>query len=273
MIAKLKHLVIDRMNAAAGAAPLGAANADQRAELVNLYALGAVLMHAQTILFPAEQAAVFTELSEQYTETLDYRLPFDQVLIEFMQPVKVHGQDLLGIALSQDTFNRDDFNRFAAERNMVVDDAATLPDNAELHVAIGVFADTMSRTTWQVSNRQSLFDASADATVKNLAIACIGFINCENITLERQVADAKVNRKRAAKGKRQIEDYYLCRIRGVQYGAGGSGEATGRSVGFRFDVRGHFRRLATGRTTWVRAHQRGVEHELYRPKTYRVDRN
>lgn len=271
MQAKLKHTIVDRINALADAKP-SFQDAAQRAEMVNLYTLGSVMVHAQTILFPAEQAAVFTELSHEYTDSLDYRLPFDQVLIEFIAPVEVAGRQLLGIALSQDTFNRDEFNQFVTERNMeIIDPPAVLPDNTELHLAIGIYTDSTSRTTWQVANRQSLFDTSEDATIKNLAIACVGYINCENITLERQAVDPAINRKRDAKGKRRIEDYYLCRIRGVQYESDGQGEASGRHVGFRFDVRGFFRRLQSGRTIWVRPHQRGLQHEKYIPKVYKVD--
>ena len=51
----------------------------------------------------------------------------------------------------------------------------------------------------------------------------------------------------------------------------GSGEPTCRHVSFRFDVRGHWRNLSDGRTVWIRPHQRGVEHDLYRPKAYKVE--
>jgi len=102
-----------------------------------------------------------------------------------------------------------------------------------------------------------------------LAIACVAYINCENITLERQAADAKLNRSRTGKGKKPFEDYYLCHLRASR-GEAGAGEGQGGEHGFRYDVRAHFRRLPDGRLTWVRAHQRGVGHELYRPKVYQV---
>jgi hypothetical protein len=79
-----------------------------------------------------------------------------------------------------------------------------------------------------------------------------------------------VNRKREKKGKRRLEDYYV-----IEYNAphsGGDGQATGEGGkhGFRYDVCGHFRRLADGRTIWIAAHQRGLANETYKPKIYRV---
>jgi hypothetical protein len=110
-------------------------------------------------------------------------------------------------------------------------------------------------------------------TIRQLALALMAYINAENMVLERVAAPEKVNRKRRKHEKAEIEPYYVCRLRGVQYGAGeGEGvSASGRGVSFRFDVRGHFRQLPDGRLTWVRPHQRGVQHELYRPKVYGVE--
>ena len=81
----------------------------------------------------------------------------------------------------------------------------------------------------------------------------------------------KVNRKRAREGKKVLEDFYLCRIRKTKGETHETGQ--GSTHGYRYDVMGHFRRLPDGRLTWVRAHQRGVEHELYKPKVYKAGEN
>jgi hypothetical protein len=47
--------------------------------------------------------------------------------------------------------------------------------------------------------------------------------------------------------------------------------ASAQTHGFRYDVRGHFRRLPDGKLTWVRAHQQGLAHELYKPKVYKAE--
>lgn len=107
--------------------------------------------------------------------------------------------------------------------------------------------------------------------VRKLANACIGYINCDNIYLAQDgIVPDKVNRKRAKQGKTILEPYYVCRIRGVQYDSNGEPTGEGTHHGFRYDVRGHFRKLTSGKTTWVRPHQRGLQNELYIPKTYVV---
>lgn len=244
------------------------AQGPKRAEFINAYSLSAILLHAKTIFFPALQAQVFAALSHEYTDRLRYSLPFPEILLQFSEPVEVNGRKLIGIALSADVWDQADHEKFAA---MYSSPAAVLPDQTELHQAIGVFEDGYTKAMWQVHNREMVFDADADAVIKNLAIACIGYINCENVTLQaNQTVDDGVNRKRVAKGKAPILPIYVCRLRGAQYDSAGS-EQSGRHVGFRFDVRGHFRRLADGRTTWVQAHQRGLANELYVPKIYQTD--
>jgi hypothetical protein len=107
--------------------------------------------------------------------------------------------------------------------------------------------------------------------IRRICVACIGYINCENVYLEKQgeVPEA-VNRKRENKGKSRLEPYYVCRIKGVQHDSHATG--TGAKHGVRYDVRGHFRRLDTGKTIWVRPHQRGLQNELYMPKVYKVEK-
>lgn len=268
MIAKLKNATIDRINQFADAHP-GGVDESTQGTFVTLYALGAILAGAQTILFPAEQAAVFAELAHEYADRLDYELPFPCVLIEFMAPVPVAGRFLLGLALAEDAHDRADFRRATAGR---FDDP--LPDGVVLHNCIAIFSDGYERILWQVANRQMVFDGATDmaARCKNLAIACIAYINCENITLERSEIDATANRKRERKGKRPLEPFYLCRIRGVRYEPGEGGE-TGRHVSFMFPVRGHFRRLEGGKTIWVRTHFRGLAHgqEGVKEKVYKAE--
>ena len=102
-------------------------------------------------------------------------------------------------------------------------------------------------------------------------IIYVFFSGKKNVYLEKQgeVPEA-VNRKREAKGKSRLEPYYVCRIKGVQYDSHATGE--GAKHGIRYDVRGHFRRLDTGKTIWVRSHQRGLANELYVPKVYKVEK-
>lgn len=272
MQATLKNAMVDRISTFSDQVDGPIMDEGVRSAGINLYALGKILLHAQTVLFPAEQAAVFAELSHEYSDKLDYALPFSALLIEFTAPVPVAGRQLLGIALNEIEFDSAEFGTFAVALGLPATDPSYLPDHAELHQAVGIYVDGQTLVHWRVENRQMLFDSkrTSDTIIKNLAIACIGYINCENVTLERHQADPKINRKRAAKGKHLIEPYYLCRLSGVRYEAGDL-EGSSRHASFRFDVRGHFRRLTSGRTIWIRAHQRGLANELYVPKVYRAE--
>lgn len=108
--------------------------------------------------------------------------------------------------------------------------------------------------------------------IANLALLCLAYIHSPGVETEHVQADAATNKKRAAKGKRELPDYYICRVRRTRQ-EGREGGSSGKHVSLMFAVRGHFRRLEDGRTIWVRAHFRGLEHgeDSIKPKTYKVD--
>ena len=245
---------------------------EARTEAIKTMSYGAKAGHAQTIIFPHLQAAVFAELARDYSEKLNYALPFEIVILEFDQPVKLQEGELLGIMVSYDVIEREEFEKFAERNDLPMDfELEEIPVNEEHHAATGIFKDHYSNATWKVSDRQATFSKEQNDQIKNLAIACIAYINCENVSLVRQAgAPPNVNRKRIKNGKRPLEDFYICKIRGVTY-ENNKNDPSGRSVSFRFDVRGHFRNLDDGRTTWVRAHQRGIKNEIYRPKIYKAE--
>lgn len=225
-----------------------------------------LLRSSQTIIFSAEQAAIFAEISSTYTDTIDYRLPFNLVFLQFDAPVTIYVQDkgnmsLLAMFLIQfrDVTESDEFLNMA--HAWFVDKETT--------------SERMLSFRWEGDDLPFIKDQLTEGvlTVRSLAIACIGYINCENIYLHQEgVEPEAVNRKRARQGKKLLEPYYLCRIRGVEYDENGEPTGEGTHHGVRYDVRGHFRKLATGKTTWVRPHQRGLQHELYVPKTYVVEK-
>lgn len=263
------------------------------------FAIAAVTAkQSKSILFSAEQADVFLEsLAKKEVVSLDYTLPFQDVWLQFTRPVTInteHRYEIAGFLLTQIEANRDTFQETV--RNMRAVDAMDGTRSAFMDVdwgnsstlifntVIGVLPTCYPiRTAWN-SSREQIMTVDPDGTMveyqgpflhrmRALAIACIGYINCENIYLhkEGEVPD-KVNRKREREGKKILEPYYVCRIRGVQYDSNGEPTGEGTHHGFRYDVRGHFRRLESGKTTWVRPHQRGLLHELYIPKTYVVEK-
>lgn len=264
----------------------------------------------KTVVFSAEQASVFWEVSKTYDDSLDYMLPFEYVTIEFESPVPIETIDLsvstspvkdylIGLLLFQKAHSVEDARKAKIYRRMMAAGIDVgLPEGLEVpqeyeapggysNTCVAVYQDmSIVRIGWLSTNENgtnahSLAVLPTDShlelldfknQIKNLALCCIGYINCENVYLHEEArVPEKVNRKREAKGKSRLEPYYTCRIRGVNYDSVATG--TGAAHGIRYDVRGHFRKLATGKTTWVRPHQRGLQNELYVPKTYKVDSN
>lgn len=217
---------------------------------------------SQVIRFDTEQVKVFWDLikNKRFLPSVDYRLPFEHTWIQFTRNIVLEDYgtpifpDQGHSALLLTQYNTG-FNRLVVVHEENDEEVYTWEAHAPMCMGI--------------DNPPT--DPSVTECYRLLAAACIQYINCENIYLEKQgeVPEA-VNRKREAKGKSRLEPYYVCRIRGVQYDSQGTGE--GSKHGIRYDVRGHFRRLETGKTIWVRPHQRGLTNELYVPKVYKVSK-
>lgn len=253
---------------------------------------------AKTILFSAEQAEVFVDISRSHRDSLDFRLPFEHVFLQFSKPLRVpytkradndfDRGSVVAMAIGQIQKDKHqveaDIKRRSVEQREGIFGTVleykhiSLPDSEEVFINTVsiVYEDLGTETARWATGAETIF---ADDPLRsdmitlwrNVAVACIGYINCENVYLESVGgAPGSVNRKREAKGKRRLEPYYVCRIRGVSYDKSDT-SGTGSKHGIRYDVRGHFRRLE-GKTIWVRAHQRGLANELYIPKVYKVDR-
>lgn len=236
-----------------------------------------ILEPAQVILFDSEQALALVPAIRRFAEQLDFRLPFPSILFQFSEPIpetdilvqeRADHDSLLALVVSQTEgginnasmwFESTAVNR-AQWENESVSPLRIAPTAMEEEDSDLLIADNLTPAEVKLHNKE---------IIRLLACAMVAYINCENITLERQEVDEKVNRKRAAKGKREMTPYYTVRLRGVRYESE-EGAVSGRQASFRFDVRGHFRHLEDGRSTWVRAHQRGLRHERYIPKVYEV---
>ncbi len=256
----------------------GYAASSERADVIDLGVTLIVAREAKAILFASEQALALKPALDRFAEEMrEYRLPFPCVMLQFTEPIPES-------ALLASVEQTEDMRRAGIEEDKIValflgqeTDAA----GGTINSASAWFATTaVNRVSWREHARAHLrllpgVDTTNEAArrnkeqIRNLAIACIAYINCENIRLERQTVAEKINRKRAREGKRVLEAYYLCRLRPSQGAAAADDSGAGHS--FRYDVRGHFRRLPDGKLTWVRAHQRGLAHELYKPKVYKVE--
>ena len=220
---------------------------------------------SKIVLFDADQLEVFWNLisRDRFIPDVDYRLPFQSIWIQFNREINIlevedpTGPDNVALLLTQNE-----------EEDRATNAVVSIGESVDIEYVIWTNHDSeqMRIKTWEYEG--CIENASK---YRLLAAACVQYINCENVYLESVGgAPEKVNRKREAKGKRRLEPYYVCRIRGVSYDKSDT-SGTGSKHGIRYDVRGHFRRLE-GKTIWVRAHQRGLANELYIPKVYKVDR-
>jgi hypothetical protein len=247
--------------------------------ILDLIAAYSVAQHAQTILFSTAQALALKPALERFGEDLlEYRLPFPFTLIQFSAPIAEaqllpYPEELPGPFAAET----------GADKILALLLSQSEDQQGQLLNSAGAWfqSGAVNRITW-VNEQQAhlrlpqpdLPDAAErlanKARLRNLAIACIAYINCENITLERQTADAKVNRSRVSKGKKPFDDYYLCRLRTARGQEEDEAGESGGGPSYRFDVRGYFRRLPNGKLIWVRPHQRGLAHELYVPAVRKV---
>lgn len=95
---------------------------------------------------------------------------------------------------------------------------------------------------------EKIFDIGDEATA---AIEFMMTINCENVKRERIEAPAKLNKKREASGKPPFSSYWMLDVFKEQ-SAPGAPQGGSHASPRRHFRRGHIRRLASGKSTFVR---------------------
>lgn len=237
-----------------------------------------------TIVFSVEQIVVFWDLikSRNFVPSVEYKLPFEHIWLQFSSRLLLQGPDV-NPGEYQNSYELSSllFTQWQITEKLVsncihvvdgeLDSSSILwEDDDPNHMSVELICSDScpgGLADYDPDDEQDVMLSN----FRLLAAACIQYINCENVYLEKQgEVPESVNRKREAKGKSRLEPYYVCRIKGVQHDSHATGE--GAKHGIRYDVRGHFRRLDTGKTIWVRSHQRGLANELYVPKVYKVEK-
>mgnify|MGYP000960570859 FL=1 len=244
-------------------------------DAVDFYVTGHIARQAQTFIFDTRQIMEFLRAVDRKLAPGDYPPPFDCMVIQFTEPIP-EGEFLSGLRTSGRPNAPNDtvlglVLAFPGEEATVANVVAWYSSTSINRAAIPLAGDGSVSLNFVVGHGGPDEYARDKQRIANLGLLCLAYIDSPGIEVARVSTPAAINKRRARDGKKPLEDYYLCRVSHERAAAGAGGEATGRHVTFRFDVRGHFRRLPDGRTVWVRPHQRGVGHELYRPKTYRVD--
>jgi hypothetical protein len=242
------------------------------ADCLDFYVTALLARDAQTFLFNSQQILAFIAAIDRKLPPGDYPTPFSRMIIQFTEPIQ-QGEFLTGIRTGGGPKEEDDFVAGLVigvdAQGMSVSLWYTSTAINRAITMIGSDGSVLEKwTTLQGISEESIRDKQR---ILNLAMLCLAYIHSPKIEIEHITADPVVNAKRQRKGKHPLPDYYICQVKRERHISTGPSTPTGRHVSFRFDVQGHFRRLSNGRTIWISSHQRGLDHELYKPKTYRVD--
>jgi hypothetical protein len=233
-----------------------------------------IALKGQTVLFDADLAIELRPTMERFRDQAEVRLPFPAMILQFDQPIPEHV-----------FFNYEPGHWVKSDDSI---QALLIAGEEDVITAVAWFASNeLNRVKWTMTSadfqrfikdrdyRASTIALENKRQLQLLAVACVLYMNCENVELERVSAPAQVNAKRERKGKRPLPEYYICRIRKSLYVPTRKEEEEDedrerRSSPHQHAVRGHFRRLQSGKTTWVVPHFRGVEQGP--DKIYRVRR-
>jgi hypothetical protein len=108
------------------------------------------------------------------------------------------------------------------------------------------------------------------------AVHLINFLSSPSIKMVSAQPSEKLQKARKKRGKTPLPGWYEITYRKVikDYTKDKVSEKRWEHS-FRYDVRGHFKRFnvgrMVGRVVWCPPHQRGLKHELYKPKTYKYE--
>lgn len=249
------------------------------ADATDFFVTGWIAAQAQTFLFDTKQVMQFLRAVDRQLSPGQIRPPFNEMVIQFSEPIP-ESEFLTGVHTSGRSGDEGDkvaglVLAFPDDRGHVINVCAWFASTSVNRVALDIHSsgaiayepivDGMDNAVMEQARQDK-------QRIVNLAMLCLAYMTTPGMIIERVSTPPAVNRKREAKGKRPLSDYYVCRWTGNadKVRSVGTGEP-GTAHGFRYDVTGHFRRLPDGRTIWVRPHQRGLTHEEFRPKVYRVE--
>jgi hypothetical protein len=254
---------------------------------------------AQTFLFDTEQIRLFLRTIDKKIPPRTVEPPFPSMVIQFTEPMPEEeltsgtytwaSEIEMGVTHSTGDFitglviafsESGDVMQVAQEDYRVAGEEIADYVNVFLFYKSGALNRSALRLDGDGSHTANYTEGSATPEadqdkqrICNLAMLILSYLNSPGIEAEKVEAPAAIQKRRQRDGKKPIEPYYVCKVQKRHYVASGaSGEPSGRHVSFRFDVAGHFRHYKDGRAVWIKAHQRGLEHERYIPKVYRIDK-
>lgn len=108
-----------------------------------------------------------------------------------------------------------------------------------------------------------------------MAVHIMNYLTSPSIILERKEVAEALQRARIKRGRLPLPGWYEIKYAKTR-NAPRPGTGQGAAHSFRYDVRGHFKHIKigrlAGRVVWCPAHQRGLAHSTYRPKSYRIEK-
>lgn len=244
-------------------------------DAVEFYVTGFIASMAQTVIFNSNQIMGWLDAVDRQMNANDYPIPFHNMVIQFSEPIpeeaflsghtswgrKYPEKDtLLGLVIAFPQENLKVVNVIgwygSKEINRVLADGET----GEI-VFRPLFPNSISEQAWV--DKQRLF---------NLAMLCIAYINSPKVVVEKVGFDKAMNARRVNKGKKALEDYYVCRLSDIAMKYATGNKDTERHVSFQFPVIGYWRPREGPDRVRVKPHFRGLAHgeESMKPKVYEV---
>lgn len=113
--------------------------------------------------------------------------------------------------------------------------------------------------------------------VLNFAVNLSTFLTSPAVSLVHKAPPPKLNAKRARQGRPAVPGWYEIQYRRARSRRRQEDDGDGPRFkqGFRYDVRGHLKHFKrgsmAGRSIWCPPHQRGLENQIYKPKSYRTE--
>lgn len=245
---------------------------------VNLHLSAVFANMAETFIFDSEQIKAFLRGIDRQVAPADYPIPYHQMIFQFDKGIdeklftegyhltgaKPQAYDeILGLIVS-----------FPEEGGKAINVIAWYKSTSVNRALVDISGS--GDVAWDYHYGPHAQDVAAimkrdKQRLVNLAFMCIAYMTSPRIEVERVRVDPKTNRRRVANGKRELHDYHVVKYKPSTAQDAKSNGSSGRSVSFRFGVIGHLRHYANGKIVVIPPHERGVKHEIYKPKVYKVE--
>lgn len=149
--------------------------------------------------------------------------------------------------------------------------------NSDKQIAVQVLASEASLVARTQTNKMLGYDASIKTIIKEMTndvaaealsvVELCNLLECTNVEMDIIDAPTKLNKKRLSSGKEPLFEYRVLKLKGSSRRAVESQGGSHASPRLHYR-RGHIRRLASGKKTWVRPHMVGEASQGYVAKDY-----